>query len=223
MKQQSTALAVIDLTPDIKEVNASFDSSQTQSKMAKDRLQTTCCQLAALRKKADANHVKWNTLFGDGPDKIKFSERYARTLLGVGKDGKTVGDLRFDVTERVKKHRTKKKAALQPPCNAASDDAAQTAAETELGIKDKPQGLPACDYDWSQPKASDFGDPTEMYRAQAEHYRDESIHFAAAYPLLAPGVNVKVITKSEIQAAQCVVDAWLDVVRKLTTLGGSSK
>lgn len=88
-------------------------------------------------------------------------------------------------------------------------------AEASERVARRARDQSACDYDWSNPSPKDFGNPSKMYRKQAEHYRDEAIHFAKAYPLLAKGVDSKVITETEINAAQQVVDAWVSVVSKL--------
>ena len=50
--------------------------------------------------------------------------------------------------------------------------------------KKRSTGSDACDYDWSNPPPDDVGNPTEMYRAQAEHYRNEAIHLVEAYPIV---------------------------------------
>ena len=50
--------------------------------------------------------------------------------------------------------------------------------------KKRSTGSDACDYDWSNPPPDDFCNPTEMYRAQAEHYRNEAIHLVEAYPIV---------------------------------------
>jgi hypothetical protein len=68
------------------------------------------------------------------------------------------------------------------------------------------------------PSPKDRRDVSEMYRKQAKRYQDAAIHFAKAYPLLGTKVNPKVITKSEINAAQKVVDAWMLVVSKLKSV-----
>ena len=72
-----------------------------------------------------------------------------------------------------------------------------------------------CDYDWDNVKEIDFGDPTEAYRRQAEHYRREAIHLAEAYPLRSNKVNASTITEAEIQAMREVAQAWSDATEDI--------
>lgn len=76
----------------------------------------------------------------------------------------------------------------------------------------------ACNYDWKNPKFEDFGDPSEMYKAQADNYRREATHLAEAYPLLAKGIDKTLLTKAEVNAADAVVNAWRKVVEKINKL-----
>jgi len=72
----------------------------------------------------------------------------------------------------------------------------------------------ACDYDWSDPNPKDFADPSEMYGQQADQYFSQAIHLAKSLPLLAKGVDLKIV-KSKINGAQEVADAWSRVVSEL--------
>src|SRR5262245_474716 len=73
-----------------------------------------------------------------------------------------------------------------------------------------------CDYDWSNIQEADFGNPTQAYRAQAEHYRREATSLATGYPLLSKKIDLNIITDLEIQAVRKVAQAWLTVVETLT-------
>jgi predicted DNA-binding protein (UPF0251 family) len=126
------------------------------------------------------------------------SQRQAAKVLGV-----SYTTIQKDVTTKVSK----------------SDNKVVTgSAKTKAKKSNGKVAVSGCDYDWSNPDPKDFGDPSEMYRKQAENYRDEALHFAKAYPLLSTKVTSKVITKTEINAAQKVVEAWMEVVSKLTAI-----
>lgn len=80
----------------------------------------------------------------------------------------------------------------------------------------------ACDYDWSNVKEADFGNPTEAYRAQAEHFRREATSLATGYPLLSNKIDAETITETEIQSVRKVAQAWTDVAEALALSKPSS-
>lgn len=71
-----------------------------------------------------------------------------------------------------------------------------------------------CDYDWSNPPVTDFGNDTnKMYKAQAEHYITEAKHLATACPLL--NIPSSKISASEVKAVWSVVHAWQKVAERI--------
>ena len=93
-------------------------------------------------------------------------------------------------------------------------------SQAPLKSNDNSQCIDACDYDWSNPRLIDFGDPSKMYKAQSQHYRREASHLAAGYPLLFVK-HKSLITEAEIAKVADVAAAWNDVAIRLRKLRGS--
>ena len=123
---------------------------------------------------------------------MQISERRARELMEIGAKKKNVTQVRKRKQQSVQK--TRAKSALR---------------SADL----KPD---ACDYDWSNVKEGDFGNPSRAYKAQSEHYRREALHLAEAYPLRSNKIDIKFITEKEIQAVREVARAWSDLAETLT-------
>jgi hypothetical protein len=121
------------------------------------------------------------------------SQRQVAKLLGVD-EGTVRNDVRNNSAKSAEKSRT-------------------SGAGTKGGRSKKSDD--ACDYDWSNVKEADFGNPSNAYRAQAEHFRREATHLASAYPLLSSKVDISVISETEIQAVREVAQAWADVAETL--------
>jgi hypothetical protein len=75
----------------------------------------------------------------------------------------------------------------------------------------------SCDYNWNNPNPSDFGNPDEMYRAQASRYCAQAIHFAKALPLRSIS-DPDIITDDDVQAVRATVQAWRDALNAILVM-----
>ena len=141
--------------------------------------------------------IPWYTFV---EDVFKISRARADALIQIGDGRTTVAQVRAGGAARKEKERAENNSRKSAVSHSGSASAKSSAS--------------ACDYDWSKPDPKDFGDPSEMYGKQADHYFHEATHLAESLPILSDGVDVNII-RSKISAAQAVADAWLGVVVQL--------
>jgi hypothetical protein len=145
--------------------------------------------------KASVEHGKWRSWLSNH---VQIGERRAQELIELGAKKKTVAQVRTRIQKAMRKNRS-----LQPKV-------------TKSASRDADSPPHACDYDWSNVKVADFGNPTKAYKAQAEQYCREALHLAEAFPLLSNKIDRGSVTDKEIQNVREVTQAWLKLTETLT-------
>lgn len=173
---------------------------------------TSCCSWPEfVRRHFDLSQEKADEL-------IRISE--GRTSLEVIRENRRGRDRSAEIKRlRLAAGEPPDKRKLRPGTSEFSRGGSPEITINKGGSKTEPKKKSnkkpsACDYDWSKPNPKDFDDPSEMYGKQADQYFHEATHLAESLPILADGVDLKVI-RSKISGAQAVAVAWRRVVSQL--------